>query len=362
MSRAAMVLVVSLIIAASSFHAAAQLTTSSVNMRVYDDGTVVATQVVTVPADFTSVDLELVSSLIANPVATDQSGSSLYFQITGQNITIYTIGATQVTLTYDTASLTSKQGTVWTLAFQAYYNTTVVLPQGSTLTSASGTPTSIGTANGSPVVAVSPGHWQIAYGVPIKVTTSSTSSTTSSSTTSTTSSSTISPTTSTTSTTSSSSSSSNAVSTGSTTTSAASSSSLVGTSGSTTSTLGSSAVTSTAGGRSSTGTANSLESLAAAILVIAVFGVFLFIRRRRAHDIGGQNSELRPDDIKVIEFISERGGKVLEPEVRMRFALPKTSAWRQIKRLERLGYVKVTKIGSQNQIELLKSRPSSQSG
>jgi len=64
--------------------------------------------------------------------------------------------------------------------------------------------------------------------------------------------------------------------------------------------------------------------------------------------------ELRPDDVKVIEFISEKGGKVLEPEIRMRFALPKTSAWRQIKRLERLGYVKVTKIGSQNQIELLK--------
>jgi len=37
--------------------------------------------------------------------------------------------------------------------------------------------------------------------------------------------------------------------------------------------------------------------------------------------------------------------------------LPKTTAWRQIKRLERLGYVTVTKIGSQNQIEIVKNRP-----
>ena len=79
----------------------------------------------------------------------------------------------------------------------------------------------------------------------------------------------------------------------------------------------------------------------------------LYLRRRRA-PLEPQGVELRPDDVKVIEFISEKGGKVLEPEIRMRFALPKTSAWRQIKRLERLGYVRVTKIGSQNQIELLK--------
>ncbi|MBI3840744.1 MAG: hypothetical protein HY297_02115 [Thaumarchaeota archaeon] len=60
--------------------------------------------------------------------------------------------------------------------------------------------------------------------------------------------------------------------------------------------------------------------------------------------------------MQVLNFIQEKGGKVLEPEIRMRFALPKTSAWRQIKRLERLGYLKVTKIGSQNQIEFLKNR------
>jgi uncharacterized membrane protein len=57
-----------------------------------------------------------------------------------------------------------------------------------------------------------------------------------------------------------------------------------------------------------------------------------------------------------LNFIQEKGGKVLEPEIRTKFALPKTSAWRQIKRLERFGYVKVTKIGSQNQIELVKER------
>src|SRR5271155_1949067 len=156
--------------------AGAQPTISSVDLKVYDDGTAAVTQVISVPANDTSVSIQLLSSLIANPVVTDQNGSSLYFQITGENVTVYTIGATGVTLAYDTATLTSKQGTVWTLAFQAFYNTTVTLPEGSTLTSVSGTPNSIATADGSPVVVVSSGDWVMDYGVPVQVVATSTSS------------------------------------------------------------------------------------------------------------------------------------------------------------------------------------------
>jgi hypothetical protein len=144
-----------------------------VRLQVYNDGTVAVTQVLSVPANDTSVSLPLLSSLIANPLATDQNGSSLYFQITGANMTVYTIGATELTVSYDTTALTSKQGTVWTLAFQELYEANVTLPQGSTMTSISGTPNSIGTANGSPLVVVSPGEWAIYYGVPVQIATSS---------------------------------------------------------------------------------------------------------------------------------------------------------------------------------------------
>jgi len=336
-------LALSLLLVLAVQQAETQPETSSVGLRVYDDGTVAVAQVFSVPGNDTSVSLQLLSSLIANPVATDQNGSSLYFQITGENVTVYTIGATGVTLAYDTAALTSKQGTVWTLAFHAYYNTTVTLPEGSTLTSVSGTPNSIATAEGSPVVVVPPGDWVIFYGVPVQVVTTSTSS-------------------------------SSVASTGNTVTKTTSSSSSLATS-STSTASASSAASSTSSGSPSSSTAQTSQGgippsggggtvayLAAAALAVAVAGVLLFLRRRRGARIDPNNSGLRPDDIKVIGFIAEKGGKVLEPEIRMRFALPKTSAWRQIKRLERLGYVKVTKIGSQNQVELLKTKPSGQPG
>ena len=41
-------------------------------------------------------------------------------------------------------------------------------------------------------------------------------------------------------------------------------------------------------------------------------------------------------------------------EIRERFSIPRTSAWRQARRLEKLGFVKISKLGTQNQVELVK--------
>jgi uncharacterized membrane protein len=330
--RCAALLVALFILALASSAANAQPSSSSVTLSVFGDGTVAVSQTVSTSTNDTSINLQLLSPVIANPVAFDQSGSSLYFQITGSNITVYTIGATGVTVQYDTAALTSKQGTVWTLAFLAYYNTTVVLPQQSILTSVSGTPDSLSTSNGSPVVVVPPGSWELNYGLPISIVSTTVTSSTA------------------------------APPPGSTSSTASSSSS---------SSVGASSTTSNSSGfvhpppppLGSTSPSPSYvqpaEVLVIALIVAAVVTSVLLKRRRAPPDL--QASQLRPDDIKVVEFIAERGGKVLEPEIRTRFALPKTSAWRQIKRLERLGYVKVTKVGSQNQVELLKGRQATES-
>ncbi len=261
----------------------------SLTLRVYSDGYVNVAQVVASSSKATTVVLPLLSPVVSNLVATDQNGSPLSygFPSGGSNLTVYTLGATTVTLRYDTNGLTSKNGTLWTLAFTTQYNSTIVLPQFSSLSSVSGPPYSINQTNMSPVLTLARGMWKISYGV----------------------------------------------------------------------SLGSATSTSTGGGTPG-GPAGSylvlLGEVGAVVLAVAVGGLsFRWWRRRGLGPISG---ELRPDDVQVLNFIQEKGGKVLEPEIRTRFALPKTSAWRQIKRLERLGYVKVTKIGSQNQIEILRQR------
>ncbi|MDG6909007.1 MAG: hypothetical protein JRN16_07490 [Nitrososphaerota archaeon] len=274
----------------------AGLTSRSLTLTVYADGYVHVRQSFAVDPNATSVQVPLLSAAVSDLVATDQNGSPLSYGFAsgGSNLTVYSLGASSVTLAYDTSSLTSKNGTVWTLTYRAAFNSTVVLPPLSTLTSASGVPAlppyTISKAGTSPELTLPAGNWDISYGVP-----------------------------------------------------------FVGVSSTT---VGQPTTYQT--GASSQPGAGQVELAAGALAAAFAVGVAFALWRRRRYV--PNRGDLRPDDVQVLGFIREKGGKVLEPEIRTRFALPKTSAWRQIKRLERMGYVKVTKVGSQNQIELVNER------
>jgi hypothetical protein len=84
----------------------------SLTLRVYSDGYVNVTQVVVSSSKATSVTIPLLSSVVSNLVATDQNGSPLSygFPSGASNLTVYTLGATIVTLRYDSNALTSKNG------------------------------------------------------------------------------------------------------------------------------------------------------------------------------------------------------------------------------------------------------------
>lgn len=64
--------------------------------------------------------------------------------------------------------------------------------------------------------------------------------------------------------------------------------------------------------------------------------------------------ELRQDDKDIVAFISEKGGRVFESELRKKFLLPRTTMWRAVKRLERGGVVEIEKVDQQNLIKLQK--------
>jgi uncharacterized membrane protein len=269
----------------------------SLSLKVSSDGYVSIDQSISSNSSKTSVQVRLLSPIVSDFMATDQNGFPLSYEFSkgGANVTVYTLGATLVNLAYDTDALTSKNGSVWTLQFQSESNSSVILPQYSILSDVSGTPYSINQTDSSPELGLSAGRWSMSYGLPL-----GTSSTTTG---------TVSP--------------------------------------------GNTETITQGRGYNSSLQLSPLEWVGIA-LVIVVIGTLVFAQWRRTRGPGAEISGLRPDDVQVLNFIREKGGKVLEPEIRMKFALPKTSAWRQIKRLERLGYVRVTKIGSQNQIEILK--------
>jgi uncharacterized membrane protein len=64
--------------------------------------------------------------------------------------------------------------------------------------------------------------------------------------------------------------------------------------------------------------------------------------------------EMREDDKEILKFISNNGGQALESELRKKFLQPRTTMWRAVKRLERLGVIEIAKKDLQNLVKLKK--------
>jgi len=64
--------------------------------------------------------------------------------------------------------------------------------------------------------------------------------------------------------------------------------------------------------------------------------------------------DMRDDDKEIVKFISENGGEILESDLRKKFLQPRTTMWRAVKRLERLGVIEISKKDLQNLVRLKK--------
>src|SRR2546422_7992689 len=164
---------------AQQMNRAPNYTMASTSLLVSGDGSTGVNQTLSLPQNVTSVSIPLLANQVGNVLAVNQDGSPLSYSINGGNITLYTLGATRVSFSYDTDALTTKQGTVWQMTFTSPSDTTLTLPFQSTLLSFSSTPTSLSTVNGSPSLVLSAGSWMVSYGLSLVGSTSTRASATS---------------------------------------------------------------------------------------------------------------------------------------------------------------------------------------
>jgi len=359
----------------------------SMELTVYRDGLVQVVQVMTVNETYPAITVSLLASAVENVIVVDENNLILDYEIKGSDMTVYTLGARKVVIEYDTVALTRKDSGVWTLAFSAPYNLTVLLPGESTIIYLNQVPTAISTEDNTTVLQLFPGQWEISYVIPI-IPPSPTP--------------TPSPTLTPTPTPPPTPSPGTATVTGTVKdakTELPIAGATVECNGYQTSTEsdGTYSLSVTVGAYLVTVRMNGyetktvsvdaseekrytidfsitqitspppppkppthipLEYLVPVILLFAVVGGFLLLKRRRppsAERILKEHLELRKEDREVVQFIADRGGMVLEAEIRDEFPdLPRTTVWRLLKRLEKMEMVTVKKIGLQNQIELKK--------
>jgi uncharacterized membrane protein len=107
-----------------------------------------------------------------------------------------------------------------------------------------------------------------------------------------------------------------------------------------------------------------LTILVAVAFIVLVSGVIV-VRRRGAGDaappqrehftvdleaIFKDNPDLRYEDREALKFIAEAGGEVFANEIKEKLGLPRTSAWRMIRRLVGQEIIDERKVGGQSLI------------
>lgn len=139
----------------------------SMNLTVYRDGLVHVTQTLTVDELAPEITLPLLSSSIENVIVLDENQLAVDYEISGDNLTVFTLGAESVVIEYDTVALTKKEAEVWTLIANNSYDLTVSLPQNSTVVYLNQMPTAIDTSSTGITLSLYPDNWEISYVVPL---------------------------------------------------------------------------------------------------------------------------------------------------------------------------------------------------
>lgn len=103
-------------------------------------------------------------------------------------------------------------------------------------------------------------------------------------------------------------------------------------------------------------------AVGSAALAMTFATLFILKRRKPAVEKAGGEEDLeglfdthpylRQDDKEVLSFLFESGGEAFASEIRERFNIPRTSAWRMIRRLQREGLVEVKEIGGQSLVRI----------
>ncbi len=93
----------------------------------------------------------------------------------------------------------------------------------------------------------------------------------------------------------------------------------------------------------------------------------LRLNRRRdridAERIFREHKDLMPEEKQAIQFLVDNNGEAFEAELYDDVKLPRTTTWRLVKRLKRMGIITVTKFRRQNLVRLktkyeIKEQPS----
>lgn len=136
---------------------------NSTNLTVYRDGLVHVEQTLSIGEFAPQAPVALLSNSIENLIVLDENELTVDYQLTGDDLVVYSLGASQVKIEYDLITLTIKENEVWTLLVNSPYSFNLHFPVNSTIIYLSKTPSEIDTTNSQLSLSLGSGDWEISY-------------------------------------------------------------------------------------------------------------------------------------------------------------------------------------------------------
>jgi uncharacterized membrane protein len=110
-----------------------ETTPETLLLTVYPDGFVFADYTLQVNPTFPTQNITAFGQVLEDLLIVDNDGLPLDYSIINGTISVYSLGADKIKLSYFTQDLTSKEGRYWTLTIDATVNTRIILPVETTI-------------------------------------------------------------------------------------------------------------------------------------------------------------------------------------------------------------------------------------
>jgi len=130
---------------------------------VYGDGVVSVDYSVDVDPTLVKVKVTVFGTILRDVLVVDQDGLPLDYTVSDSLMEVDSLGSVSVTMAYSTSDLTSKIGSLWIFNASTSTTSSISLPAGSTITSLSSVPLEVGTLNGNPYVSMPAGMTEVYY-------------------------------------------------------------------------------------------------------------------------------------------------------------------------------------------------------
>lgn len=282
----------------------AQYTVENIELAVYEDGYVKVTQIIT-PDEYTVVvDVPLIGGNVKGLMVRDENNEPLLYKLNNSILFIYFENVTNILVTYYTPDLTSKDGPLWSINLTSEVPVTIIFPENAVIVGLNSVPLKIDKNK----LIMPPGNISVSYVIERNP-----------------------------------------------------SSATLGTE-----------VESNPPSPPQQGVQQETNTkwffYAIPILAILIAGGYLLIKKQLSESSTSKFSlpltreefqkkiegmDLSRDEMRVLLYLYDRGGKAPQAEMKKMLNIPKTTAWRMFKRLEERGLIRIYKKRRENWVELL---------